>query len=201
VPKPKPRIRLAPEARRQQLVEVAARLLTEQGPAHLQIKELAEVAGVTRPVVYRFFPTRLALVEAVLEDFITAVSVRFQHALLASLGKSMPEIAEAFIDACADTIEEKNGLGAWRLMYALGPDVEAARLGQAALAKMLAPWLPRIVELTGLDLRRVSMLASIVVAAGGAALDPWLDGRIKRREAVRMATRTVAALLREWGGG
>src|SRR4051812_42712281 len=113
----KPRTRLAPEVRRRQLVAVAARLLTEQGPAHLEIKELAEVAGVTRPVVYRFFPTRLKLVEAVLDDFITELTSRFHAALVRTLGAAPPESAEAFIEACCDTIETR-GAGAWRLMYA-----------------------------------------------------------------------------------
>ena len=193
----KPRIRLAPEVRRRQLVGVAARLLTEQGPAHLEIKELAEVAGVTRPVIYRFFPTRLRLVEAVLDDFTAELTDRFHAAMVRTLGAATPVSTLAFIEACCDTIETR-GAGAWRLMYARGSDVEAARLGQAALARLLAPWLPRVCELTGLDERRVETVASIIVAAGGAALDPWLDGRTKRKQAVRLATRSVTALLAEF---
>jgi AcrR family transcriptional regulator len=192
-----PRTRLAPERRRQQLVDVAAKLLTEQGPAHLEITELAKVAGVTRPVVYRFFPTRLALVQSVLDDFLAELERRFHGALVRSLGAPVALSAEGFIDACCDTIEAK-GMGAWRLMYARGSDVEAARLGQAALARLLAPWLPRIVELTGLETRRVEAVASIIVAAGGAALDPWLDGRAKRKDALKLATRSVTALLAEF---
>jgi len=191
------RTRLPPDQRREQLVAVAARLLTEQGPAHVQIKELAEVAGVTRPVVYRFFPTRLALVEAVLDDFLSDLERRFHGALIRSLGRPLPESAESFIGACCDTIEAK-GLGAWRLMYARGADVEAARLGQAALARLLAPWLPRILELTGLDQQRVETVAAMVVAGGGAALDGWLEGRVKRAAAMRTATRCVTAILREF---
>jgi len=194
------RVRLTPDARRQQLVGVAARLLTEQGPAHVQMTELAEVAGVTRPVVYRFFPSRVALVESVLADFTTDLAARFHDALLRSLGGGLPVVTQAFVEACCDAITAR-GKGAWRLMYARGADVEAARLGQAALHRLLAPWLPRIAELTGQGMRRVELLAAVVVAAGGAALDGWLDGRIKRSEAVRTATRSVTALLREWATG
>jgi AcrR family transcriptional regulator len=191
------RVRLAPDARRQQLVAVASKLLTEQGPAHLQIKELAAVAGVTRPVVYRFFPTRLALVESVLDDFVARLAARYHAALVASMGAPVAESAQAFIEASCDAIAD-GGVGAWRLMYARGSDVEAARLGQAALARLLAPWLPRIVELTGMDTRTVETVASIIVAAGGAALDPWIDGEARRKDAVRAATRSVTALLVEW---
>ena len=111
------RVRLAPDARRQQLVAVASKLLTEQGPAHLQIKELAAVAGVTRPVVYRFFPTRLALVESVLDDFVARLAARYHAALVASMGAPVAESAQAFIEASCDAIAD-GGVGAWRLMYA-----------------------------------------------------------------------------------
>jgi AcrR family transcriptional regulator len=192
----RPRVRLTPEARRQQLVAIASRLLTEHGPAGVEITALAEAAGVTRPVVYRFFPTRHALVAGVLDSFTTGLTARYHAALAGSLGKTIPAIVEAFIDASCDAIEEQ-GVGPWRLMYARGADVEAATLGRAALHRLLSPWLPRIAELTGLSAPRVELLAGIVVAGGGAALDGWLEGRMRRKEAVQIATRTVTALLRE----
>ncbi len=191
-----PRARLAPELRRQQLVTLAGKLLTEHGPAGVEITALAEAAGVTRPVVYRFFPTRHALVEAVLDDFTTALTTRYHGALAGTLGGAVPAIVQAFIEASCDEIEAR-GVGAWRLMYARGADVEAAALGRAAQHRLLSPWLPRIAELTGLSAPRVELLAGIVVAGGGAALDGWLEGRMRRKDAVQMATRTVTALLRE----
>jgi AcrR family transcriptional regulator len=192
-----PRVRLQPEARRQQILDVAARVLTEQGAARVEMMEVARLAGVTRPVVYRFFPTRLALVEGVLADFQRALAVRFQHALMSSMGKPVAEIAEAFIDAAADAIEDR-GAGAWQLMYAKSSDLEAAQLGRAALGQLVTPWLPRVAELTGLALPRARLLVDIVVAAGGAALDGWLDGPLRRKDAVRIAAQAVSALLREF---
>lgn len=195
-PKPRPRVRLAPEVRRQQLVTIATRLLTEHGPGGVEITALADAAGVTRPVVYRFFATRQALIAGVLDDFTTALTERYHAALAGSLGATIPAIVEAFIDASCDAIEER-GVGPWRLMYTRGADVEAAALGRAALNRLLSPWLPRIAELTRLSAPRVELLAGIVVAAGGAALDGWLEGRMRRKDAVQVATRTITALLRE----
>jgi hypothetical protein len=86
-------------------------------------------------------------------------------------------------------------------MYARSPDLDAAQLGRAVQARMLAPWLPRVAELTGQPPPRVRLLAEIVVAAGGAALDGWLEGPLSRGEAVRIATRAVAALLRDFTAG
>jgi len=56
-------------------------------------------------------------------------------------------------------------------------------------------------QLTGMTRQRVALLAEIVVAAGGAALDGWLEGSLPRREAVRLATRAVTALLTEFSTG
>src|SRR5688572_2996026 len=181
-----PRVRLQPEARRQQILDVAAGVLTEQGAARVEMMEVARLAGVTRPVVYRFFPTRLALVEGVLEDFQRELALRFQKALVASMGRAVTDITEAFVDAAADAIEAR-GKGAWQLMYAKSSDLEAAQLGRAALSRLLAPWMPRVAELTGLSPARARLLVDMVVAAGGAALDGWLDGPLRRKDAVRIA--------------
>jgi AcrR family transcriptional regulator len=196
VKRPRPRARLTPEVRRQQLLTIASRLLTEHGPGGVEITALAEAAGVTRPVVYRSFATRHALIAGVLDDFTTVLTERYHAALAGSLGGTIPTIVEAFIDASCDAIEDQ-GVGPWRLMYARGADVEAATLGRAALHRLLSPWLPRIAALTGLSAPRVELVAGIVVAGGGAALDGWLEGRMRRKEAVQVATRTVTALLRE----
>jgi AcrR family transcriptional regulator len=189
-------VRLTPEARRQQLIAIATRLLTEHGPARVEITALAEAAGVTRPVVYRCFPTRHALVASVLDDFTTALTARYHAALAGSVGGTITAITRAFVEASCDAIEER-GVGPWRLLYARGADVEAAALGRAALHRLLSPWLPRIADLTGLPAPRVELIAGIVVAAGGAALDGWLEGRMRRKDAVQVATRAVTALLSE----
>ena len=62
------RTRLAPDDRRQQLVETAAAILGSEGVEQVRVPRVADEAGVSRPVVYRFFPNRHALILAVLED-------------------------------------------------------------------------------------------------------------------------------------
>jgi AcrR family transcriptional regulator len=171
-------------------------MLTEHGPAGLEITALADAAGVTRPVVYKFFPTRQALIAGVLDAFVAQLTARYHAALASSLGGTMPAIVQSFIDASCDAIED-HGVGPWRLMYARSADVEAAELGRAALRQLMSPWLPRIAELTGLPAPRVELLAGIVAAGGGAALDGWMEGRMRRKDAVAVATRTVTAILRE----
>lgn len=184
--------RIPKEDRRKQLLSVAAQIL-EQGVEQVQITEVAERAKVSRPLVYRLFPTRKALVIALLHDFATRLGERFQAALLATWPGSVPDITRAFVDASCEAIEE-HGAGPWLLLDNKGTDPELGRIGRAVLADLLLPWKRRLRELTGLPPRRSANLLWVVVAAGRAALDGWIEGSISRRMATEDATRAVTAL-------
>ena len=51
--------RLPPEERREQLLRVASEILARGGAERVRIPEVARAAGVTRPIVYKFFPNRV----------------------------------------------------------------------------------------------------------------------------------------------
>jgi AcrR family transcriptional regulator len=186
--------RLAPEARRAQLLAAAAALLDEGGVDALQMTDLAVSAGVTRPVVYRFFPNRQALIVAMLEDFEATLDRRFIEASGRLLGGTVAEAAGLFVRAVCDTIELK-GDGTWRLLNSGGPDPETTKVVDAIYARMLRPWLPHIQEATGASEREVATVSRMLVAAGRAVLAGWLDGIATREEAIRDATRGISALL------
>lgn len=194
-PRPAPRpARVPPDARRRQLLDEAARILTEQGVEHLQITEIATRLGVSRPLVYRLFPTRQALVRAVLHDFASLVQERFQHALVRALPGTMESITTAFVEASCDAIELR-GAGPWQLLDARGADPELARIGRGIFAQLLDPWQAQLATFIGTTPRRAEGLLWVIVAAGRAALDGWIDGGLPRAEAVRDATTAVSALL------
>jgi AcrR family transcriptional regulator len=192
--KNEPAGRVPPDARRRQLLDEAARILTEQGIEHLQITELAERAGVSRPLVYRQFPSRRALVRALLDDFIALVDERFHRALMRALPGTVESITTAFVEASCDAIEQR-GAGPWQLLDARGADPEIARVGREIFARLLDPWQAQLAAFLGATPRRASSLLWVIVAAGRAALDGWIDGGLTRAEAVRDATRAVSALL------
>ena len=69
--------RLSPDARREQIVEVAASHFAQEGYEGLSMRAIAADAGVTRALVYHYFPGREALLEAVLRrqsDILLAVT-------------------------------------------------------------------------------------------------------------------------------
>jgi AcrR family transcriptional regulator len=191
------RRRKPPQEQRRQILDVATRLLNQHGVDSVQITAVAQAAGVSRPLVYRLFPTRRALIVALLEDFVAALDARFQRALPRVFPGSLSEIVTAFVEACCEAIEER-GAGAWRLLDARGVDAELTRAGHRILLGLVEPWHPRITELTGLSARRTNALALVVVAAGRAMLEGWLDRAVGRKEAIRDTTRVVTALLAEF---
>jgi len=187
--------RVPPDERRRQLIEEASHILTDEGLDRLQISALAERAGVSRPLVYRVFPTRYALLRAVLEDFTEAVNARFHQALMRALpAGTIESITTAFIEASCDVIEEK-GAGPWLLLDARGSDPEVARIGRETFVMLLGPWREQLATFTGTNAERAANDLWIIVAAGRAALYGWIDGSITREEAIQDATRAVTALL------
>jgi AcrR family transcriptional regulator len=192
--KKSPVSRVPAATRRRELLDEAASILTEQGIEHLEISELAARVGVSRPLIYRQFPTRKALVHAVLEDFAALVSERFQKALLRALPGTVESITIAFVEASCDAIEQR-GAGPWQLFDARGVDPELAQIGRGIFARLLDPWQVQLAAFIGATPRRAASLLWVIVAAGRAALDGWIDGRVTRAEAVLDATTAISALL------
>ena len=91
---PAPRRRLSREDRLRQLLDAAWQLVHDEGTEALTLGRLAELAGVTKPVVYDHFVTRAGLLAALYEDFD---------------GRQNQVFAEA-LDASSATLEERAGV-------------------------------------------------------------------------------------------
>jgi AcrR family transcriptional regulator len=103
------RLRLSPEVRRRQLLDVAASLVATEGQAALTMERLASTAGVSNGAVYRYFGNRaevfLALLEeqwARLDTELAAAQVRatsFEELLVSTVElylRAVPQRGEAF---------------------------------------------------------------------------------------------------------
>jgi TetR/AcrR family hemagglutinin/protease transcriptional regulator len=104
--KPQPRARarrLDPSARRAALLACAMRVFARRGLGSARHAEIAREAGVSVPTVFFYFPTRAALVRAVLEEvarFLTAMAERI-HASDRPAPEVVLEHARAFVDSVA----------------------------------------------------------------------------------------------------
>ena len=70
--------RVAPErgARREQILDQALALISEQGVHAVSTRKIAAAVGITQPSLYAFFPTRQALVAEVSRRAFSALSAR-----------------------------------------------------------------------------------------------------------------------------
>ncbi|WP_291207974.1 TetR/AcrR family transcriptional regulator [Hyphomonas sp.] len=112
------RTRLAPEVRRELILDHAAALIREQGVSALNMDKLGREAGVSKPLVYNYFPNRIELLKALL---LREVERNRQNNLeLAGSHKSMDAMVRATSRAMLEYVREK-GIIIQQLM--LEPDV------------------------------------------------------------------------------
>lgn len=112
---PPARTRLARDARRRQLLEVAWRLVREEGADALSLGRLAEQAGVTKPVVYDHFETRNGLLIALYREYDARQNELIDAALEASaptLAAKAAVIAETYLDCVLQQGGEIPGVSA-----------------------------------------------------------------------------------------
>lgn len=98
---PQPRRRLSRDERHRQLLDVAWRLVREEGTDALTLGRLAEQAGVTKPVVYDHFVTRTGLLAALYREFDARQNDLIDAALQASeptLAAKASVIASSYVD-------------------------------------------------------------------------------------------------------
>jgi AcrR family transcriptional regulator len=105
---PPPRARVA-EARRnrQNLIAVATQIFASSGQKRVPLEEIAKEAGVGIGTLYRHFPTREALVEAVYRDQVDRLRIGAQE-LLAN--RPPARALRLWMDLFADWAATKHGM-------------------------------------------------------------------------------------------
>jgi AcrR family transcriptional regulator len=125
-PAPATRRRVAGADRRRQLLTLAEQLVSDHGVAALTMERLAELAGISKPVVYAHFANRDHVLIALLEGHWTSIDERVARRMTRATDfESRLRIATA---AYFDVISERGPLVALVLgETGLGPAAEAAR--------------------------------------------------------------------------
>jgi len=188
------RTRLSPEERHQQLLRVTSDIIATDGVDNVRIPYVASAAGITRPVVYKFFPNRHELIKGVLEDFREDFARRTPDIMHTDEDADIEGIARKFIDAACDTIEAK-GSGGWQLMRSVGPDQEISTISKQFRAQLVQPWLIPLRELTGMDDAEAQALADMILTGAGEILQRWIDGEFTRQQVATLLGRIILAVL------
>jgi AcrR family transcriptional regulator len=119
-----PPTRLSKQARREQLLDAALRIVREQGADGLTLVTLAEAAGVSRPIAYDHFGTRTGLLLALyrqLEERHQAAVTEALHTAEPTAGAIARVMSTAYF-ACATDMPEFTAVSA---ALKGNPEVEA----------------------------------------------------------------------------
>ncbi|GAA4291605.1 TetR/AcrR family transcriptional regulator [Streptomyces venetus] len=184
------RRRLGVEERRQQLIGVALELFSRRSPDEVSIDEIASAAGISRPLVYHYFPGKLSLYEAALKRASDDLAARFVEPHEGPLGARLLRVMHRFFD-----FVEEHGPGFSALMRG-GPAVGSSRTNalidsvrQAAYVQILSH-----LGVTDPPPRLELVVRSWISLAESTALI-WLDGRrIPRAELEPQLVNDFAAL-------
>ena len=104
---------MAPDQRREQLLDTALRVALDRGFHAVTIDGVARTAGVTRPVVYGLFEDRAALLAALVE--------RSEQRALAQLAPALPAVPDPSDDVAPDGLLVA-GVTAYLTAVAADPD-------------------------------------------------------------------------------
>ncbi|WP_229900562.1 TetR/AcrR family transcriptional regulator [Streptomyces capoamus] len=184
------RRRMGVEERRQQLIGVALDLFSRRSPDDVSIDEIATAAGISRPLVYHYFPGKLSLYEAALQRASEDLASRFAEPHEGPLGARLLRVMGRYFDFVDD-----HGPGFSALMRG-GPAVGSSTTNalvdsvrQAAYDQILSH----------LDVREASARLELVVRSWISLAEStaliWLDGRrVPRAELERQLVHDFAAL-------
>ncbi|MGV9562913.1 TetR/AcrR family transcriptional regulator [Streptomyces sp. NPDC003480] len=166
------RRRMGVEERRQQLIGVALELFSQRSPDEVSIDEIASAAGISRPLVYHYFPGKLSLYEAALKRAAEDLACRFRESHEGPLGARLLRVMGRFFD-----FVDEHGPGFSALMRG-GPAVGSSTTNalvdsvrQAAYDQIIAH-----LEIKDPPVRLELIVRSWISLAESTALI-WLDGR------------------------
>ncbi|MGW4028459.1 TetR/AcrR family transcriptional regulator [Streptomyces sp. NPDC004838] len=184
------RRRMGVEERRQQLIGVALELFSARSPDEVSIDEIASAAGISRPLVYHYFPGKQSLYEAALRRAADDLAGRFQEPHEGPLGARLLRVMRRFFDFVDD-----HGPGFSALMRggpAVGSTTTNAMIDEVRQAAYV-----QIMGHLGIEnppVRLALVVRSWVSLAESTAL-LWLDGReIPRGELELQLVHDFAAL-------
>ncbi|MFG2309633.1 TetR/AcrR family transcriptional regulator [Streptomyces sp. NPDC048566] len=184
------RRRMGVEERRQQLIGVALELFSRRSPDEVSIDEIASAAGISRPLVYHYFPGKLSLYEAALQRAADDLAGRFVEPHEGPLGARLLRVMRRFFDFVDD-----HGPGFAALMRG-GPAVGSSTTNALVDSVRQAAYLQ---VLSHLDVREPPARLELVIRSWISLVEStaliWLDGRrIERGELEVQLVHDFAAL-------
>lgn len=178
--------RLPRSARRAQLLDVALAVFVEQGYHAASMDEIAERAGVSKPVLYQHFPGKLELYLALLETSCNVVIAEVREALASTTDNRRR--VQATMELWYGYVADQGA--AFRLVFEsdLTNDPSVRRQIDRVTYESAAAIAEVIREDTGLPGPAAHLLAVSLVGMGHFGAQNWMsrDSELSRAEAVEL---------------
>jgi AcrR family transcriptional regulator len=181
-------VRLPRSARRKQLLAAAQQVFVAQGYHAAAMDDIAERAGVSKPVLYQHFPGKLELYLALLDTHCDAMVSRVRSAMEATTDNK--DRVRGAIQAYFDFIDHESE--AFRLVFEsdLRNDPAVRERVDRVETGCIAAITDTIMADTGVSRARAELLASGLVGAAEIAARFWLAGgrQVEKAEAESLLT-------------
>src|SRR3569833_2290428 len=169
-------VRLPRSARRKQLLAAAQQIFVAQGYHAAAMDDIAERAGVSKPVLYQHFPGKLELYLALLDTHCDAMVERIRSAMASTTDNK--ERVQGAVRAYFDIVDHEGE--AFRLVFESDLRNDPAERERVARVERgcIAAITDTIMAATGVSRARAELLASGLVGAAETAARFWLaNGR------------------------
>ena len=182
------RVRLPRDERRALLLSAALEVFTVSGYHAAAMDEIADRAGVSKPVLYQHFPSKLDLYLALLDVHIDSLVFAIQKAIASN--KENKNRVKATVAAYFEFIDDEGG--AFRLLFE--SDMSAETQVRQRLDRMTydcAVAVSAVISLdTGFPKEESMVLAIGLIGCAQITARHWLerDGKINRSEATSLVT-------------
>ena len=181
-------VRLPRSARRKQLLAAAQQVFVAQGYHAAAMDDIAERAGVSKPVLYQHFPGKLELYLALLDTHCDALIDRVRRAMAATTDNE--ERVRGATEAYFDFVDHESE--AFRLVFEsdLRNDPAVRERVERVEQFCIAAITDTIMADTGVSRARAELLAAGLVGAAETAARFWLAGgrKVDKPEAEQLLT-------------
>jgi AcrR family transcriptional regulator len=183
--------RMPRDERRAQLLAAALEVFTAAGYHSAAMDEISDRAGVSKPVLYQHFPSKLDLYLAVLDTHIDSLVFAIQKAIQSTPDNS--KRVQATIAAYFDFIEEDGE--AFRLLFESDMNVEpAVRERLNRMTYDCAAAVSAVISLdTGLPQEAAMLLGVGLIGSAQVTARHWLerDSKLTREQAQNLVTNII----------
>ncbi|MHA3703159.1 TetR/AcrR family transcriptional regulator [Jatrophihabitans sp. YIM 134969] len=183
--------RMPRSARRAQLLAAATGAFVRYGYHAAAMDDIAERAGVSKPVLYQHFPGKMDLYLAVLDEQVAVLTGAVRQGLAATDDNQqrIRQVLSAYFDF-VEGAAEGGDAGAFRLLFEsdLSADPEVRARVEQSTDLTVAAVAATVRADTGLPADQAHLLGVALIGAAQVAAKWWLDtGRsIPKDEAVRL---------------